>query len=168
MKKLLVLALVCGIASLATAGMQIVPGLEYDIVGDTVTISATSPVIAFSLAILSPDAGTLTPVSQGLAAGGIGSAPADLGLTTYPAGAIAFASGTTGSATGKLGVIYSFTFSPEVQMISILNDTEWGAANSDVTFQGGETVSLAGIQIVPEPATLALLGLGALVLRRKK
>jgi len=171
MKKLLVLSLVLGIASLASAGLDLntVEGIDYtvDTVAQTVTVTGT--VRAFFLSFV-PDAGSIevTSVNSSFASSGVGADPVDLGLTSYPAGSWVTASGSTNSTSSVSGVLFVLSYEGAVSEITLVDETEWYLGNAELNIDG-TTVAVAGYTIaVPEPATMALLGLGALVLRRKK
>ena len=172
MKKLLVLSLVLGVVSLATAGIDLktVAGLDYtvDTATNTVTITGTD-VLAFFWCV-TPVGGTLSnPVNGAFANGGPGDDPALIGMFSYPEGSIVSASGSTGSAVGVDGMIYSFQYSAGTTLVNIVSETEWGLGNASIDFEGGRSVALDGYSMtIPEPMTMALLGLGGLFLRRRK
>ncbi len=171
MKKVLVLALVLGVVSLANASLDLatVNGVDYsvDTASQTVTISGEN-VIGFFM-VLVPDAGTLF-WQQEL---GPGDPPR---IMIYPPdpyppidypGAI-IVSGSTGTATGVDGPFMAFTYSGGTTEVTILDEIEWGLGDAVIYFEGDISTALADYTItIPEPATLALLGLGGLLLRRK-
>ena len=161
MKKLLVLTLVLGIASLATAGIDLgtIAGMSYDVAGNTVTISSTGTVNGY---LLNMEADDLSALSNSFVPAGF--------LQYNYAG---FASGTVwhgasaSSTTGVTGVVYSIDFTPGASVINFVYSSIY-ADNSSLSVDGSAN-GLAGYSMtVPEPATMALLGLGALMLRRKK
>jgi hypothetical protein len=172
MKKLLVLSLVMAVASFATAALDLgtIEGISYEVdaVNGIVTISGVN-VFGFEFGVLKPDAGALTPGALGaFSAGGAGIGAEAMGLdSVYGAGAIVGAAGGMTTGSGLTGVLYSFSFSPEVLLITIGPETEYqlGAAYVQV---GQTTYDLTGYTIVPEPMTMGLLSLGALFLRRRK
>ena len=169
MKKLLVLTLILGIASLASAGYTV----AYD--GAKVTVSGTD--------VLGIDHGV------GMVGGALPSAEAsytvdptlDAEITAEPDwfladGATAVYYGTiyTGGFTVLTwgdavvdpyddGPWFSFALSGYVAGTEASHDLQIDMINSNAEVVGN-TLFLS----VPEPATMALLGLGSLLLRRKK
>jgi len=176
MKKLLALILVLGMASLAGAGLQtLVPGLDVDVDTDAKTITFIAPaaaatdggsVIGLGLGVMVPDAGAIGFVSTAFGTGGEGMPGADLG---YPEGSWAAYSGVNLTGNGNIGVLAVFSYAGDPTKVDLFNEEMIGLGNSEVSFRDGSTVSLAGMSIIiPEPATMALLGLGGLFLRRRK
>jgi hypothetical protein len=156
MKKLLVLALVLGVASLATAGLT-VPGLTYEVTGNTVTISGAD-VGGFLMSLEADDGSVL---SNGVVAPAF-TAVNDAGMWYYGQWTGASAANTS----DVTGPIFSIDFAPSATELTFVYSYIVGA--SEITV-GGVAQSLVGQSIVvPEPATMGLLGLGALLLRRKK
>jgi len=86
------------------------------------------------------------------------------GVGTY--GAEATVSGTGASVTGT---IVSFDVTGVAGDVLTINDIYGGALASVVSYLGGASTSLAGVNIplLPEPMTMALLGLGGLFVRRR-
>ena len=171
MKKFLVLTLVLGVASLASAGV-LTAGLEYEVdtVAKTITITGTD-LVGFSFGVLQADAGAVSGIDTGLfTTGGTGSAAEDLGLDyAYGVGALVGASGSDTSGNGITGVAFTLGYDAGATTITILPEDQWGLGDASASFKDGSSVDLTGfVMNIPEPATLALLGLGALVLRRKK
>lgn len=85
--------------------------------------------------------------------------------------------GCTETATTLASATYSYSGTNETMVISadgtwsseLAVDGVMGAYESNVFYDDTEAKTLIGSPgVVPEPATLALLGLGTLVLRRKK
>lgn len=172
MKKLLVLSLVMAVASFASAALDLatIEGVSYEVdaVNGIVTISGVN-VFGFNFGVMVPDAGVLTPGQLGgFGAGGVGDPAGALGLGyAYGDGAIVGVSGVMTSGSSLTGVLYKFSFSPEVLLITLGTETEYGLGASSIQV-GQTTYDLTGYTIVPEPMTMGLLSLGALFLRRRK
>ncbi len=171
MRKLLVLALVLGIAGLANAQLSLVTGLTYEIdpVTSTISIIATEKVVTLEMGVLTPDAGILTPGTLALPNGGVGTNdPEAMGLTYYTYGTIVGMAGTTASSAGQLGTLYTFSYAG-TGLVTISSENEWYLAGATVLFEVGDRVeSLEGLtMIIPEPMTMLLLGLGGLFLRKR-
>ena len=177
MKKLLVLALVLGIASLAPASIEItVDGLapvdsEISLMpSDNLTLQISGATVEagetiYWMMVVNPEFGTLNGGEA--VAGGLSSI-----FPYYYTDMFLGYAGLTGSAvsgsSADSGII--------AQGVLVDNITFHCEALGDAVVQllySGDTISwevvdTAIIHQVPEPATMALLGLGALVLRRKK
>ena len=168
MKKLLVLTLVLGLATVVSAvpasDLADIAGMDYTVVGNTVTILSTAGVANFSLGQITPDTGTLTvgtvPSTFNAVAG---DGMADLAGTGIM--------GVSGAVSGTppayvTGTMYTFTYAGGTLLIT-LEDSFLG--ESSVQWETDAVTSLTGATItIPEPMTIALLGLGGLFLRRKK
>jgi hypothetical protein len=158
MKKLLVLSLVLGIASLATAGFS----LSTDNV-EVVLSGADNPAEPVTLFQVFADLDSVgDPVSS---FGGDPVAPAD---AMFNAGNFEALLGLDpGSVVAAWMLEIKDTAEPFVAPNGdLVTNAVSGVGTAYVLNQQG--VLLDSVDIVPEPATLALLGLGALVLRRKK
>ncbi len=164
MKKLLAMILVLGMASLASAGL-IVEGLEYEVDTSTNTITVTGTGVTGYLFNLMPDAGVLT---NGVVSSAFTTVN-DPGLWAGDYGEMGWAgaSASTTDALGKSGVIFTINFDPGTTEVSFYESAFMGS--SQVNFAGGEVAGLDGFSMaIPEPMTMALLGLGGLFLRRRK
>jgi len=161
MKKLVMLALVMGIASLASAGL-VINGNQLHITGEAsnsnVMLLASAPALAGFEPVLTADGtGNLSYVA---AYGVMDSADLGLALGMVDVYEINVASSTAGVI--KAGVQAAATY-------SVLGFGAVDMGLGSVTLVDSNTMAVLGQAfVVPEPATMVLLGLGALVLRRKK
>jgi len=166
MKKVLVLMLVLGMASLANAGLVLTiggnPAADMEVLAGTVLnfslVSDTDSSLSYIDVLQGGGAFTLGVVTQGSAVGDLGSVsqPYDNGI-----GAMEIVATQAWSSTGQAGLILTGTLTidgPEPVVVQL-----WDNA---IGYDAPATT--ATISVVPEPATLAILGLGALMLRRKK
>jgi hypothetical protein len=172
MKKLLVLTLVLGIASLASASITLVTDYDGSDLnpGDTINFalvsSALGPFQGDTWAVAT-DAGTvaITPIAIASLTNTVVGDIENNSTILNPAGTVGlwgttlwsnFAASFPGGEvyTGVLTVAASGTISVYAP---IAEDTAFPEASTTVA-----------VKVIPEPATMALLGLGALVLRRKK
>jgi hypothetical protein len=167
MKKILALALVMSVAAMA---ISMGPELSNVDNGDgtfTVTLSDDGSVIGVALKeIVSSNAAFAVTGTQWNAAwtATSGIAQGLSGVATY---------GGTSSMTGVgayvTGDLVSFTVVGVAGDVITINDLYGGALPSKVTYGDGSMASLTGMSttLVPEPMTMALLGLGGLFVRRR-
>jgi hypothetical protein len=167
MKKALVLAmaLVAGVSFGATMTL-LVDGAAWD--GSDVDIASSLSVVGEATALNGgPTADYAVTLSN---ATGASVAVSGDGFVTWLLAPLAptavetppsvVVSGLQGSAFGATGKIYQIDFKAASE--GVLDITQAG----DIS--GGKGPDITGVNIVPEPMTMALLGLGGLVLRRRK
>jgi hypothetical protein len=192
MKKLVLLTMVLGMASMAMAVpyFQVDPSYhksDYN-PGNVIQIDLVDPVSDAPVTGVAIDAITDNP---GGAPEGTSYAPltANANFNTITSmgtlnqdGMVVegvYLDDTTIPARGATGILYSFMYKvpsvPASTIINIQNYVDNVSWYSDIDYNGassylGSISMLQGgyIHVVPEPATLALLGLGGLLLRRFK
>ena len=177
MRKLLILTLVLGMASLANAGLSlVVGGVE---VGDAITINTTDSIWIGIDAVAIPNPGqwmaylAIAPDAESQAGGSWTGgnntySPPEIALAynTYFAynptyGDMWYANNSDGSPSsiGADGLQADFEFHCDALGTVVINLIDAGS---------GLTVDTLTITQIPEPITIALLGLGGLFLRRRK
>jgi hypothetical protein len=182
MKKLLVLSLVLGIASLASAGLSGIPAGPVA-PGASFTVEFTADAVAAGVDIrLISDSAPKTVVITGATVHPnftVGTATG-VGLVGDTANPIVMDSGAAigiggafnpfGGALAPIGeVLFSITFEVAADALTggIITFDNGGVKLQDNSVLPIESIAYE-VDAIPEPATMALLGLGALVLRRKK
>jgi hypothetical protein len=160
MKKLLALVMVLGIASLATAGIDLgtIDGLSYEVAGNTITVSGQG-VTGYLLTLESNDGSAL---SNSFVPSGF----TTFNYAGYNAGSVNHGAGAANTAPVN-GVIYSIDFTPGAAELNFIYSSIFADVSSISI--GGQAIDLSGYSlIVPEPMTMGLLGLGGLFLARRK
>jgi hypothetical protein len=157
MKKVLVFALVLGLAGIANATVSLVPSAATINVGDTVTISVVSDTA-------DNYGGWLELVNNGIGTFG--------DLMILPG---AGADATKDFSFDPWWVFEGKSFNPAAPVVAgnqfTIDFTASAEGLASITlyeFDGATPIQTVGIDVVPEPMTLGLLGLGGLFLRRRK
>ena len=121
MKKAFILSLVLGIMSLASAATEIVPSLEYEVSGNTLTLIATSPVIGYLLNLKADD-GSLLSDSTLNPHFGVASYnyPGQWNNTGYLPNGMLGVSASVGLNPYLTGTIYSVDFASTAQSIKFV------------------------------------------------
>lgn len=161
MKRLLVLAIVLGIATTAnailsssltgdstpsagTVHLNIIPSIDQDATYIAITMVGSGTLTSY----LGPDAPSDSELLGTMA---------DLGI-----------SGTYGNGDVWAMISSTGTYSAGVWLIADYTGADWGDVIAVYETDGGSFFYLDSIAIIPEPATIALLCLGGLMLRRRK
>ena len=171
MKKFLVLLLVLGMASAANATLSWVDASDADLTsvsllpGTSITVYLSSDTANLSAVNwVDPCTATIAAVTGGSALAGAGNSATFNGVN--PSGYTGWGRGEskTGDPTGapiSIGKWYEVVITAtgvNGQSTTMSSDYYGGAGSSDSLI----------VNIIPEPATLVLLGLGGLLLKRKK
>ena len=176
MKKFLVLTLVLGIASLASAGLSSSVSGTSVAVGDSLTIDLVSSGVTTVTSMqvqwtITSGTGTAKLVSTSATLGDPGfQAPAKWNSSTD---AVHEYAGANLFGSSAITDPYTFVSGLELEGLTAGTVTLTAEVSADITL-GGASISSGTellsqqVTVIPEPATMALLGLGALVMRRKK
>ena len=186
MKKVLVLMLILGVASLASATMTLTVYTDYNPATDTGTVLVGNPNVSDALILVVSSDQATTPWAGGLYLNGTASSIATL-AGRGPLGGSGNDEYTTSidlTKTGSLGYVKDQTSGPydgfsmnanDVSLNTPLATGDWFWVDMSCVGEGAATLSLydgaftdSTITIVPEPMTMALLGIGGLFLRRRK
>ena len=159
MKKAIVLSMVLSVAQMACAWLDI-PGLSYEVQGNTLIFSAEN-CTGFSFQLM-PSTGNGNDLFNDVIAAGFTTANHGVPYGSY--GFIGVGA-STGASAPITGVIYSVDFGPGVMNLEFIYSPL--AGGSDINLDG-QVINLEGYSLVPEPVTLALLGLGGLFLTRQR
>ncbi len=180
MKRLLIFMLVLGMASAANAAIVSFSAEPYTPGGTiTITMHSDEQVVGAVLAVITDNGFGGTANAPGswnalftIADGGYSGL--DIGLG---AGDLVLATGTVNIPNYATGTLFTYTYTVPLGAtgpitFTVLDYPDMGYASYINYMSGGTalTENLAGTSFtsMPEPATIALLGLGGLLLRRRK
>ena len=168
MKKLFVLLMVVGMVSVANAGLvlvppQVAPGEAINIQTDPIAASIDPVSVWIAAATgVSLDAGTLSYTGSAAAITDFSSDP-DL---------LALAASVVGESVGRLDLVELQDLAVPAKQVTglaaaygVLGDSGLGAVYM-LDFDMAQV--MGKVDVVPEPVTITLLGLGGLLLRRRK
>ncbi len=176
MKKILALVLVLAVAQLASAAIS----WEVAQLTDTtfsVSLVATENVQDVSIAQLVTNGATfaVTPLDSSVWLGNFGGTKQGFfDLAGFGAAGYGAAMGTnTAAGVYATGTLLSFTAVGAVGDVILVQNLPAFSMNSYVITQAGgtqtfEALNAGSFELVPEPMTMALLGLGGLFIRRRR
>jgi hypothetical protein len=157
MKKLLVLMLVLGVASMATAGLTWSQSDITVAVGVPFTVTLSTSDLVQGFAFLEPGGGVaVTGVSMYAGAGD------DAYYTVYTSGPSV---GWAQVAISDAGAPFNNAIGPVFDITMVASAA--GSMGSDYYGKFGASDTLT-VNIIPEPITMGLLAVGGLFLRRRK
>ena len=169
MKKLLVLMLVLGIASMASAGLSFATSSASVTVGDSVSVALNIDSASVGASSLDSIIGYYTSTIASLAAPTQGADAIAWSVTTKTgayAGYFQTVAGTTVSG--------GFVLGDEIAIATLTGDAvgtytiySYMTSMWDITGGWDDSFTLT-VNAIPEPMTIGLLGLGGLFLRRRK
>jgi len=175
--------------ALATPYFAATPVKEHYMPSDWITINLVNPSGDLPVIGIMFDAIVDVICPGGASAGGVAAEPQVFNVnfgTTMPGALNAhgmlveymFANDTTLPARGAVGILYSFQYHvPDVPASTLIciesysDGYDWYdplISYKDGTTYEGPIEMLECIHVIPEPATMLLLGLGGLLLRRRK
>ena len=158
MKKAFVLSVILGVVSLASAWLDI-DGLSYIVSGNTLTFYGED-VSGFAFNLQANDSSEL---GNDIIPAGFSTANHGVWYGSY--GQLLGAGASIGTGDPITGVIYSFDFTPGTTNITFIYSSLAGTSQINM---GGQAIDLTGHSFIPEPGTMALLGVGGIFLVHRR